>query len=50
MTNTLFPGRPNYTGPTSGEFGLVHHDLLHEYSEELGQLIVAKWEAFPVRG
>ena len=30
--NTLFPGRPDYTGPTTGYFGLLHHDRLFEWS------------------
>ena len=30
--NTLFPGRPNYTGPDSGLLGLCHHDRLFEPS------------------
>ena len=34
-TNTLFPGRPNYTGPTVGWFGLLHHDLLIEKSHDV---------------
>jgi len=33
--NTLFPGRPDYTGPTSGLFGLLHHDLLVETSHNI---------------
>jgi len=35
MTNTLFPGRPDYTGPTSGMFGLLHHDTLVESSHDV---------------
>ena len=33
--NTLFPGRPNYTGPTIGYFGLLHHDRLFEESHNV---------------
>ena len=33
--NVLFPGRPNYTGPTSGMFGLLHHDALCESSHNV---------------
>lgn len=32
IKNTRFPGRPHYTGPTQGLFGLVHHDALFEDS------------------
>lgn len=35
MENTLFPGRPNYIGPTSGIFGLLHHDVLCESSHDV---------------
>ena len=37
--NTLFPGRPNYTGPTSGWFGLLHHDTLFERSHNVNERI-----------
>ena len=37
MTNTLFPGRPNYTGPTAGMFGLLHHDNLCESSHNVNE-------------
>lgn len=33
--NTLFPGRPNYTGPTTGTFGLLHHEILCETSHDV---------------
>ena len=33
--NLLFPGRPNYTGPTAGLFGLVHHNVLFEPSSDI---------------
>jgi len=33
--NKLYPGRPNYTGPTKGLFGLVHHDTLFEPSHDI---------------
>ena len=35
MTNTLFPGRPDYTGPVTGLFGLLHHDTLTESSHDV---------------
>ena len=35
MTNKLFPGRPNYTGPKSGPFGLLHHGKLWEWSHDV---------------
>ena len=31
--NTLFLGRPDYIGPVTGHFGLLHHDQLFEHSE-----------------
>ena len=37
--NTLFPGRPNYTGPTSGWFGLLHHTELFEQSHDVNERI-----------
>ena len=33
--NKLFPGRPNYTGPTKGWFGLLHHEVLFEKSHDV---------------
>jgi len=33
--NKLFPGRPNYTGPTKGYFALLHHDQLFEHSHDV---------------
>lgn len=33
--NTTHPCLPDYTGPTSGLFGLVHHDILYEYSDNI---------------
>ena len=33
--NKLFPGRPNYTGPTKGWFGLLHHSVLIEESHNV---------------
>ena len=33
--NTLFPGRPDYVGPTKGWFGLLHHDRLYEESHDV---------------
>lgn len=35
MINTMFPGRPDYTGPTMGVFGLLHHDSLFERSHNV---------------
>ena len=34
-TNKSFPGRPNYTGPTKGWFGLIHHEMLCEPSDNV---------------
>ena len=34
-TNTMFPGRPDYTGPTIGLFGLLHHEVLVEESHDV---------------
>ena len=34
-TNTKFPGRPDYTGPTVGWFGLLHHRKLFEFSHNI---------------
>jgi len=33
--NTLFPGRPDYVGPTEGLFGLLHHEELYETSHNV---------------
>ena len=33
--NTLFPGRPDYVGPTTGLFGLLHHAELYEGSGDV---------------
>ena len=35
LTNTRFPALPNYIGPTRGVFGLKHHDVLAEASEDI---------------
>jgi Skp family chaperone for outer membrane proteins len=35
MTNTMFPGRPDYVGPTTGLFGLLHHEVLCESSHDV---------------
>ena len=35
MTNTMFPGRSDYTGPISGIFGLLHHEILYETSHDV---------------
>ena len=37
--NTLFPGRPYYTGPTKGWFGFLHHELLWEQSHNVNDRI-----------
>ena len=37
--NTLFPGRPNYTGPTQGMFGLLHHEVLFESSHNVAERV-----------
>src|ERR1035437_10124714 len=39
MTNKLFPGRPDYTGPTKGWFGLLHHDELVEHSWDVTERV-----------
>ena len=39
MSNTLFPGRPNYAGPTKGHFAFVHHGVLFEYSHDIWERI-----------
>ena len=33
--NKLFPGRPGYTGPTSGVFAMLHHTVLAERSHDV---------------
>ena len=35
MENKLFPGRDNYTGPTKGWFGLLHHEQMVEESHDV---------------
>ena len=35
VTNDKFPGRPDYVGPTTGWFGLLHHDKLFEQSDNV---------------
>ena len=35
IENTLFPGRPDYIGPKSGTFGLLHHEVLCESSHDV---------------
>jgi outer membrane murein-binding lipoprotein Lpp len=37
--NTLFPGRYNYTGPTKGWFGFLHHEQLYEESHDVNERI-----------
>jgi hypothetical protein len=39
VTNLLFPGRPSYKGPSTGWFGLLHHDSLFEYSFDVMQRV-----------
>ena len=39
VRNTLFPGRPNYTGPTKGWFGFLHHEQLCEQSHDVNKRI-----------
>jgi hypothetical protein len=39
IKNTLFPGRDNYTGPTNGLFGLLHHEQLCESSHDVNERI-----------
>ena len=39
MSNTLFPGRPNYTGPIKGHFAFVHHGVLFEHSHNIAERI-----------
>ena len=39
IENTLFPGRYNYTGPTKGWFGFLHHDQLCEESHDVNKRI-----------
>lgn len=33
--NTMFPGRPGYTGPREGWFGPLHHAELFEWSHDV---------------
>ena len=33
--NHSYPGRPDYVGPKTGMFGLVHHDQLFEWSPNI---------------
>ena len=39
IENTLFPGRYNYTGPTKGWFGFLHHEQLCEESHNVNERI-----------
>ena len=39
IENTLFPGRYNYTGPTKGWFGFLHHEQLCEKSHDVNERI-----------
>ena len=45
--NTLFPGRPDYTGPASGVFGLLHHETLVETSHDVNERIAYVKRAKP---
>ena len=39
--NTLYPGKPDYTGPTSGYFTLLHHEgPLIEWSDNVMERIM----------
>ncbi len=33
--NLLYPGRPNYEGPVQGLFGLLHHSVIAEWSDNV---------------
>ncbi len=33
--NLLYPGRPNYEGPVQGFFGLLHHSIIAEWSDNV---------------
>ena len=35
----MFPGRPHYSGPTTGVFGLLHHDALAETSHDVTERV-----------
>ena len=37
--NTIYPGRPNYIGPTKGAFAFVHHKVLSEWSDNIKERI-----------
>ena len=39
VSNILFPGRADYTGPTKGWFGLLHHSVLFETSHNVNERI-----------
>lgn len=39
IKNTLFPGRHNYSGPTQGWFGFLHHAQLCEKSHDVNERI-----------
>ncbi len=45
--NILYPGRPNYTGPTKGLFGFIHHDKLFEYSFDIRERVHFIWNNKP---
>jgi len=35
MKNTIYPLKPNYTGPTKGWFAWLHHDTVLEWSDNV---------------
>jgi len=52
--NTLFPGLPNYTGPTVGFFALLHHSDLFEWSHDVNERVSyvkdnKGWSEIPIR-
>ena len=38
--NELFPGRPDYVGPTKGYFAFLHHEKLFEKSHDVMERVV----------
>ena len=39
LPNELFPGRPDYVGPTKGYFALLHHEVLFEKSHDVTERV-----------
>ena len=37
--NKMYPGRANYSGPTTGVFGMLHHDILSESSHDVRERV-----------